>query len=221
MAKSHWIVFIVQSVKHCSANAETMGSKPVAVPILFVCLFFVLFYLFVCLLFFRVNLQFLKLHIPLGRSYLHLNLFFRCSHDLHSRYSLSWVVFLLSLQCFLGSSLAIPSSQNVLYFPLYRVPRLLGRRPFIWRLSYSIDVSLSVITDFFQIWSTLAGYERLTVGLSQSETEKNFEWMLMTLDQLWTAVALFHYEIILRKQNRSMALNLSHFQVKRFRIGTY
>ena len=54
-------VFIVQLVKHCSANEETIGSNPVGVPILFVCLFLFLlrfvclflfcFVLFVCLFF--------------------------------------------------------------------------------------------------------------------------------------------------------------------------
>ena len=48
-------VFIAQLVEHCSANAEAMGSNPVEVP-----------------KFFRVNLQLLKLQLPLRRSYLHL-----------------------------------------------------------------------------------------------------------------------------------------------------
>ena len=36
--------------------------------------------------FFRVNLQLLKLQLPLRRSYLHLSLYFRSSHYLHSTY---------------------------------------------------------------------------------------------------------------------------------------
>ena len=48
-------VLIAQVVEHCSANAEAMGSNPVEVP-----------------KFFRVNLQLLKLQLPLRRSYLHL-----------------------------------------------------------------------------------------------------------------------------------------------------
>ena len=48
-------VLIAQLVEHCSANAEAMGSNPVEVP-----------------KFFRVNLQLLKLQLPLRRSYLHL-----------------------------------------------------------------------------------------------------------------------------------------------------
>ena len=50
-------------------------------------------------------------------------------------------------------------------------PGLLGHSSFFLRLSYSIDVSLS----HFKIWSTLVGYERLAMGLSQSEAEKNVE----------------------------------------------
>ena len=48
-------VLIAQLVEHCSANAEAMGSNPVEVS-----------------KFFRVNLQLLKLQLPLRRSYLHL-----------------------------------------------------------------------------------------------------------------------------------------------------
>ena len=48
-------VLIAQLVEHCSANAEAMGSNPVEVPKCF-----------------RVNLQLLKLQLPLRRSYLHL-----------------------------------------------------------------------------------------------------------------------------------------------------
>ena len=48
-------VLIAQLVEHCSANAEAMGSNPVEVP-----------------KFFRVNLQLLKLQLPLRRSYLHI-----------------------------------------------------------------------------------------------------------------------------------------------------
>ena len=100
---------------------ESRRGADIVFFFVFVFLFFIL--LFCLFAFFRINLQLFKLHLPLRRSYLHLNLFFRCSHDLHSRYSLSWVVFLLFLQCFLGSNLAIPSSQNVWYFPPYCVPR--------------------------------------------------------------------------------------------------
>ena len=38
---------------------------------------------------FRVNLQLLKLQFPLGRSYLHLNLYFRSSHHLQLSYHCS------------------------------------------------------------------------------------------------------------------------------------
>ena len=48
---------MVQLVEHCSANAETKGSNPVEVP-----------------KFFQVNLQLLKLNLPLRRSYRHLNI---------------------------------------------------------------------------------------------------------------------------------------------------
>ena len=47
-------------------NADAMNSNPVEVPKFF----------------FRVNLQLLKLQLPLQRSYLHLNLYFRSSHHL-------------------------------------------------------------------------------------------------------------------------------------------
>ena len=47
-------------------NADAMNSNPVEVP---------KFY-------FRVNLQLFKLQLPLRRSYLHLNLYFRSSHHL-------------------------------------------------------------------------------------------------------------------------------------------
>ena len=61
---SHWPasnvwVFIAQLVEHDSANAETMGSKPVEVS-----------------KFWGVNLQLLKLQLPLRRSYLHLKYVF-------------------------------------------------------------------------------------------------------------------------------------------------
>ena len=52
-------VFIAQLVEHFSANAEGIGLNPVEVP-----------------KFFRVNLQFLKLQLPLRRSYLHVKKFF-------------------------------------------------------------------------------------------------------------------------------------------------
>ena len=45
-------VFVAQLVEHWSANAKAMGSNPVEVP-----------------KFFRVNLQLLKLQLPLRRSY--------------------------------------------------------------------------------------------------------------------------------------------------------
>ena len=51
-------VCIAQLEEHCSANAEAMGSNPFKVP-----------------KYFRVNLQLLKLQLPLRRSYLHLNIF--------------------------------------------------------------------------------------------------------------------------------------------------
>ena len=44
---------IAQVVEHCSTNAEAMGLNPVEVPKCFL-----------------VDLQFLKLHIPMRRSYL-------------------------------------------------------------------------------------------------------------------------------------------------------
>ena len=50
-------VLIAQLVEHCSANAEAMGSNPVEVPN-----------------FFRVNVQLLKLQLPLRRLYLYLNI---------------------------------------------------------------------------------------------------------------------------------------------------
>ena len=46
-----------QLLKHCSTNAEAMGSNPVEVP-----------------KFFPVNLQLLKLQLLLRRSYLRLNM---------------------------------------------------------------------------------------------------------------------------------------------------
>ena len=54
-------VFIAQLVERCSVNAEAMGSNPVEVPKFFS----------------QVNLQFPILQLPLQRSYLHLNLYFR------------------------------------------------------------------------------------------------------------------------------------------------
>ena len=53
-----------------SANAEAMGLNPVQVPN-----------------FFWVNLQLLKLQLPLRRSYLHLNLYFRSSDHLQKQHS--------------------------------------------------------------------------------------------------------------------------------------
>ena len=53
----HVWVFIAQMVEHCSTNAEAMGLNPVEVPKSF----------------FGVNLQLLKLHIPMRRSYLVIN----------------------------------------------------------------------------------------------------------------------------------------------------
>ena len=53
-----------------SANAEAMGLNPVQVP-----------------KFFWVNLQLLKLQLPLRRSYLHLNLYFRSSDHLQKQLS--------------------------------------------------------------------------------------------------------------------------------------
>ena len=38
-----------------------------------------------------------------------------------------------------------------------------------------LDQSQIVIPDFFQIWSTVAGYGELCLAFSQSETEKYFE----------------------------------------------
>ena len=60
-------VFLAQLVEQCSANAEAMCSRPVQVAT-----------------FFQVNLQLLKLQLPLRRWYLHLNLHFRSSHHLYS-----------------------------------------------------------------------------------------------------------------------------------------
>ena len=60
-------------------NAEAMVSNPVEVP-----------------KFFRVNLQLLKLQLPTGRTYLHLNLYFRSSRHLHSI-----LRSLLSMRCLL------------------------------------------------------------------------------------------------------------------------
>ena len=79
---------------------------------------------------------------------------------------------------FLGSSSAISSSRNVRNVPpfhtvllfvsstkttqtLPRAPRL----PFLfWRLLCTIEVTFSDIANIFHIWSTLAGYEEITVG---------------------------------------------------------
>ena len=60
-------------------NAEAMVSNPVEVP-----------------KFFRVNLQLLKLQLPTGRTYLHLNLYFRSSRHPHSI-----LRSLLSMRCLL------------------------------------------------------------------------------------------------------------------------
>ena len=49
-------VFIAQLVEHCSANTEAMGSNPIEVPQFFG----------------GVNLQLIKLQLPLRWSYLHL-----------------------------------------------------------------------------------------------------------------------------------------------------
>ena len=76
-------VFIAQMVEHCSANAEAMGSNPIEVPKNF----------------FRVNLQLLKLQLPLRWSYLHLKLVFQqftsssCYIVLLSVKSMTWSVF--------------------------------------------------------------------------------------------------------------------------------
>ena len=82
------------------------------------------------------------------------------------------------LAMFLGSSSAISSSRNVRNVPpfhtvllfvsstkttqtLPRAPRL----PFLfWRLLCTIEVTFSDIANIFHIWSTLAGYEEITVG---------------------------------------------------------
>ena len=58
-APNVWVV-IAQMVKHCIANTEAMGSNQLKSRNLF-----------------RVNLQLLKLQLPLRRLYLHLNVYFR------------------------------------------------------------------------------------------------------------------------------------------------
>ena len=63
-------VFMAQLVELCSAKEEAMGSNPVGVP-----------------KFFCVNLQLLKLQLPLWRSYLHLNLYFLSSDHLQKEHS--------------------------------------------------------------------------------------------------------------------------------------
>ena len=72
---SKWISlnFIAQLVEHCSTNAEANRSNPVEVRPIF----------WGGLGGGGVNLQLLKLQLPLRRSYLHSNLYFRISHYLH------------------------------------------------------------------------------------------------------------------------------------------
>ena len=43
------------------------------------------------------------------------------------------------------------------------------------------DVISSHIAKFFQIWLTIAGYDELCVGFSQSEMEKYFEWIIIMI----------------------------------------
>ena len=59
-------VFITQLIEHCSTNAEARGLNPVEVPNYY-------YYFFLGGGGGGVNLQLLKLQLPLWRSYLHLN----------------------------------------------------------------------------------------------------------------------------------------------------
>ena len=52
-------------------------------------------------------------------------------------------------------------------------PGFLGFHPFIWRLSFSIDVILSDIANAFQIWLTPAIYEELAGGIWANHKKKS------------------------------------------------
>ena len=59
-------------------------------------------------------------------------------------------------------------------------PGLLGCRSFFWGLLCTFDVTVPDIANFFQIWSTLAGYEEITVGFEPiTNIEMNNYWMML------------------------------------------
>ena len=54
-----------------------------------------------------------------------------------------------------------------------------------WGLLFIVDVTVPGIANFFQMWSTLAGYEEITVGFEPiTNVEMNNYWMML-LGRSW------------------------------------
>ena len=61
---------------------------------------------------------------------------------------------------------------------------------FFWGLLCTVDVTVLDIANFFQIWSTLAGYEEITVGFEPiTNVEMNNYWMML-LGRSWYVSSL-------------------------------
>ena len=59
-----------------------------------------------------------------------------------------------------------------------------------WGLLCTVDVTVPDIANFFQIWSTLAGYEEITVGFEPiTNVEMNNYWMML-LGRSWYVSSL-------------------------------
>ena len=53
-------------------------------------------------------------------------------------------------------------------------------RSLIWQFCCTTDAISSHFAKFFQIWSRAAGCDELCTAVSQSETEKYFQWIMYT-----------------------------------------
>ena len=53
-------------------------------------------------------------------------------------------------------------------------------RSLIWQFCCTTDAISSHFEKFFQIWSRAAGCDELCTAVSQSETEKYFQWIMYT-----------------------------------------
>ena len=60
------------------------------------------------------------------------------------------------------------------------LPRTSRLSVLYWGLLCTVDVTVPDIANFFQIWSTLAGYEEITVGFEPiTNVEMNNYWMML------------------------------------------